>query len=427
MKQSDQQKRLMILGSLDEFTGLVEMAQSQNIYTVVLDGYPAGPAKAIADRSYDIDVRQTDAIAKICADEKIDGIITSFSDLLFECMVLIADQAGLPCYLKPHQLPYYRNKSAMKQLFDKLNIPSAKYMRLSKDFQDQELDSLTFPIVTKPVDMYGSRGLYVLNQPEEVRRYFDTVCSSSDIQEILVEEYNSGYEFNMMTWVMDGRVHVLSIADREKTPVGTKAIPISTRNVYPSRLIDFVYDDALQILESFIAATGQINGPLSMQFFWSPDKGIQVCEIAGRFFGYEHELVEYSGGVSLEKLLLDYTCNHPSLADQLSVHSAFLPNCSAVLYFQGRDGIVDDQSAAAQLKNRKRVRKLQLFYEPGETISPHGPQPYAARCYIAGKNRKEIDAETKKIIDRMSIKDPSGQELLYQNKITDYSEITSET
>ena len=54
--------------------------------------------------------------------------------------------------------------------------------------------------------------------------------------EILVEEYNDGYEFNMMTWVRHGKVHVISIADREKTFVAKGEIPISTRNVYPSRL-----------------------------------------------------------------------------------------------------------------------------------------------------------------------------------------------
>ena len=42
----------------------------------------------------------------------------------------------------------------------------------------------------------------------------------TDCQEILVEEYNDGYEFNMMTWVMDGKVNVISIADREKTGNG---------------------------------------------------------------------------------------------------------------------------------------------------------------------------------------------------------------
>ena len=40
-----------------------------------------------------------------------------------------------------------------------------------------------------------------------------------------------------------------------------------------------------------------------MQFFWSPGETISVCEVAGRFFGYEHELVDYCCGLKLENLL----------------------------------------------------------------------------------------------------------------------------
>ena len=48
--------KLMILGSMDEFVDLVEMAKDKGITTLVCDGYEDGPAKAIADRSYTIDV-----------------------------------------------------------------------------------------------------------------------------------------------------------------------------------------------------------------------------------------------------------------------------------------------------------------------------------------------------------------------------------
>ena len=63
----------------------------------------------------------------------------------------------------------------------------------------------------------------------------------------MVEEYNDGYEFNMMTWVLDGQVHVISIADREKTSVAKGEIPISTRNVYPSRLMAKVERPATEL------------------------------------------------------------------------------------------------------------------------------------------------------------------------------------
>ena len=164
-------KKLMILGSLQEFVRLTAMAKDRGCTVIVSDGYPNGPAKKIADRAYDVDVREAPSLARYCRQEHVDAIITSFSDLLFENMVKAADLAGLKCYLKPEQLPYYRDKTVMKQLLDRLGIPTPRHVCLSRGFSDQQLEGLRFPVVTKPVDMYGSRGLYVLNSPQEVRRY----------------------------------------------------------------------------------------------------------------------------------------------------------------------------------------------------------------------------------------------------------------
>ena len=99
----------------------------------------------------------------------------------------------------------------------------------------------------------------------------------TDCQEILVEEYNDGYEFNMMTWVMDGKVNVISIADREKTEMEEGMLPLSTRNVYPSRFLAEVEKSATDILQNYIRYTGQTEGALSMQFFletWQGHSGM---------------------------------------------------------------------------------------------------------------------------------------------------------
>lgn len=414
--------RLLILGSLGEFTALVKMARTRGIYTVVCDGYPDGPAKKEADASYDIDVREIDTIAEICHKEQVNGIITSFSDLLLECMVKIADKANLPCYLLPGQLPYYRDKYVMKKLLCKLGIPTPQYACLEKDFSDESLASFHFPVVTKPLDKYGSRGLFVIHSIEELRETFDEVCESSHIKKILVEEYHTGYEFNMMTWVHKGDIHIISIADREKSPIPTKDIPISSRNVYPSRLIDHVLPEALQILKTYIHATGQKNGALSMQFFWTPGEPVQVCEIAARFFGYEHELVEISGGLSIEKLLLDSVYDQPSLEETLAHHDPHLPKVSATLYFHGKEKKIFDQTTARQLLSLPGVLEegTRLFYPDGDTVVWHGPKPYVARYYITASDRSAVDALTEKIFREITITDEHGDEILYRNKMTDY-------
>ena len=60
-----------------------------------------------------------------------------------------------------------------------------------------------------------------------------------------------------MSWVLDGQVHIISIADREKTETQYGEIPISTRNVYPSCFYEQVAPAARQLLQDFITHTGQ--------------------------------------------------------------------------------------------------------------------------------------------------------------------------
>ena len=153
--------RLLILGRLGEFVQLVQKAREKGYYTIVCDGYPDGPAREFADEAFQIPVTDTAQIACLCRENEIDGIITSFSDLLLECMVKIADRAGIPCYLKPEQLPWYRDKSATRALLTELGLPTPGFRKIpiayfkdrSKKTQLKELlEGLRYPVVSKPLD-----------------------------------------------------------------------------------------------------------------------------------------------------------------------------------------------------------------------------------------------------------------------------------
>ena len=419
--------RLLILGTLGEFVQLVKKSKERGYYTIVCDGYPDGPARQYADASYVIPVTDIDAVAELCQKEKVDGIITSFSDLLMECMVKIAEKAGLPCYLKPEQLCWYRDKSACRELLSKLGLPTPGFVKVPAAEQNEyKLAEITaglkYPLISKPLDKYGSRGIFIIKDQEQLAGSVRKTAEFTDLDEILIEEYNDGFEFNMMTWVSDGAVRVISIADREKTQFAEGELPESTRNVYPSCLIDKVEEPAVSLLQSYIEYTGQKEGPLSMQFFWKPGKGIQVCEIAARFFGYEHELTDMVYGFNMEELLLASLYDPDKLEKMLAEHDVHKPQCcGAVIYFQGRLLTIGDQSAAVRLGEKEQVEKPWIFYQEGEKVIEHGPNPYLALYYVKTENRKEMDLLTEEFYEEMHILDPNGQEVAYHNQIPDYA------
>ena len=417
---------LLILGTMGEFIQLVQKAKARGIYTIVCDGYADGPARVYADESYVIPVTDIEQIASLCNEKHVDNIITSFSDLLLECMVKIAALAKIPCYLKPEQLPWYRDKSATKELLEQLGLPTPKFCKIPIDSiinnsSEEYFDKLSYPLVTKPMDKYGSRGIYIINNANEFYKLALQTAQYTDLDYIIAEEYNTSYEFNMMTWVLDGKVHVISIADREKTYISPNEIPISTRNVYPSRLYQQVEQPAKDVLQKFIEKTGQTDGALSMQFFWHPENGIQVCEIAARFFGYEHELTDYVWELNLEDLLLDSLYDQHSLKATLHNHKPGKPRiCGAVLYYHGRNMKIHDLSVPQELSLHPAVKKPWIFYKNGEEIVKHGPNPYVVLYYIVAENYNELDQITDEFYSKMTIKSDNGDEVLYKNCIPVY-------
>ncbi len=74
--------------------------------------------------------------------------------------------------------------------------------------------------------------------------------------------------------------------------MGEGIVPQVTRIVYPSRQPRAVFDRALEIVQAVVDRLGVTAGPVCMQFFCGEGSRVSVCEITGRVFGYEHELIE---------------------------------------------------------------------------------------------------------------------------------------
>lgn len=407
------QHRLLILGSLDEFVELVRQSRQRGYYTVVCDGYPDGPAKKVADRAYDIDVRDVDAVVEMCRREQVDGIIGSFSDLLFEKITEIAAKVPLRWYAVPENLKYYREKNETKALLRELGVRVPKNRILPRDFSDRDLEGFEFPLVIKPINGYGSKGIFVVRSVDEIREKYGQVTCRSTLEQIQVEEYSHGREYNMMTWLLDGKVHVISIADREKNPQEGDRIPLLNRVVYPARAIRQVIGEATQVLQKFADRIGQREGALSMQFFYN-EHGVEVCEIAGRLFGYEHELVTHCCGLNIETLLLDYVYDTGALRETLLRHSPFFETCSAGLYFVGRQGkTIRKMDKVQTLARDPHVVHTLQFYQPGDTIDNYGAKSYFVRYYLTARSREELDEVTEHFFQSMQVEAEDGSQVLY--------------
>lgn len=414
------QHRLMVLGSMDEFVELVRMANARGYETVVADGYADGPAKAHATRAFDVDVRNTAALAELAREVQADGAVASFSDVLFECLCKLTHEAGLYSYCPLEGMEHLRDKRLMGAMFEELGVPVPATRLVRRDHVEEDCAGLAWPCVMKPVNGYGSYGIFVVGSPAEVAERFDATAGvSSDDDAVLVEEYDTGAEINMISWVAGGRVHAISLADREKCPLVEGGVPDVVRIVYPSRYALDAAPAAVEILQKVADYVGMEDGPLSMQFFWHPEDGtLRVCEVAGRVLGYEHELTQIGAGFCIEDALLDLTYDRPAMRAAVEAHSLEkFAGVSFVLNFHalpGCSGTVGDLSVARELMQVPGVLcpPSMLHYREGEAVGHgKGAKPYLARLFCHVDTRAEADELTARLFRAFSARGADGEEL----------------
>ena len=415
--------RLVIIGSKSENVLLAKEAKRRGYYTIVCDGFEDGPAKEYADKAYTIDVRDTDTIVDMCKREEADGIIGSFSDLVFEEITLIAHKAGLKWYCSPERLPYYRYKDKQKQLLSSLGIHVPKSRLLQEEFCEEDLKGFAFPLVLKPVNGWGSKGIFVVNSFEELRSRYSDVRKYSYSSGILVEEYTKGHEYNTMAWIIDGVVVPLTVADREKTQVETGKIPFLSRIVYPARDYEKVYEECREVLQKFADANEQKNGIISMQFFYN-ENGVVVCEIAGRFLAFEYDMMKIFTGIELVDLLLDYVYEEEKIPEILMNFHPYetFKQYSTGLYFLAKDGEkIKDMSVAEELKKDPHVDAAYLFYQEGDVVD-NIQRNYLVQYVLTADTREELDRVTEEFYDKMYVEGENGEDVAYHFEIETYDD-----
>ena len=408
------QHRLVVIGSLYENIQLVLDAKRRGYYTIVCDGYKNGHSKMIADKYYDIDIRKTDEIAKICIDEKADGILGSFSDLVFEKVTEIADKAGLSWYVSAKKLKYYRDKKQAKDLLRSLGVSVPENRLISRDFSNKDIEGLTFPLVVKPSNGWGSKGIFVVNDPDELRQFAVKTADISHSETVLVEEYSKGGEYNITSFLAEGKVYVISCGDREKTRSEDKTIPRLSRIFYDTKKHDDIIEAARVTLQKFADATGQRSGVLSMQCFYYNDT-LTVCEIAGRILAYEHDIIGAHSGLNIPQLLLDCVYDVDSLKRKLIESRSFKPQkIYTRMYFFAQDGVyIDNMDNVYRLCTHDKLTDNLIFYNEGETVDNSSFRSYFATFSFAADSIAEMEEITRYFADNMKVFSVNGENIIY--------------
>ena len=266
----------------------IQAAKACGYRTVLCDYLPDNPGQYHADVFYQESTTDRETILEIARKEAIGGIIAYSSDPAAPTAAYVAEQLGLPT----NPLAAVETMS-VKTLFRKhmldagLPCPQAVGIVSGEDPTSimQAVSDLRFPVVVKPTDSSGSKGVTIVNRPEDVPAAIMHAAGYGRNGMLIVEEYIEQTFPHVVggdIFVLDGKVRfwgLMSCLRDDACPL----VPVGEKT--PAGLSEVQNEKSKAILQELVTSLGIRFGELNVEIIIGEDDVPYVIELGSRAGG----------------------------------------------------------------------------------------------------------------------------------------------
>lgn len=392
----------MIIGAAEEHCLAIRAAQKLGLKVFVTDGNPTSPGFAEANAfavasTYDYKATLQRAKEYIAQGGRIDGVMTLAADVPYT-VAYVADKLGLPNIGISAALNA-SDKIRMKECFKSAKVPIPLYKKVkNRDHLFNAVEEFGLPIVVKPVDSRGARGVQLIKDVDKLLRAYEVAHSYSPSGRVMVEQYLDGPQISAEGFMVDGKAYIPAIFDRNYEYLDRfKPFIIENGGEMPSAYSKDYKHEIHAIMEQAALAlginTGVIKGDLVIH-----NGQIKVIEIAARLSGgfFGTVATPASCGVDLVRLNITLCLESTIDVDELehkfekaaAIRFAF-PEPGHVRSIKGLDKVLDDPFCCY----------ANVFVREGDILQPISNHPGRPAVVVAkGSDLDEAICNAKRLI-----------------------------
>ncbi|MEI0557332.1 alpha-hydroxy-acid oxidizing protein [Brachyspira intermedia] len=394
-------KRIIIIGAGLLQVPAIQIAQEMGLYTIVFDYNKDAPGMKIADYPMIVSTRDVDGSVRAARDlsqkMEIHGVITVGTDAS-TTVAAVANALGLPGN-RFEDAYAASNKIRMRERFKKNNVPQPNFFPVWN--YEEAMDAykhLNTPVVVKPADNMGARGVMKVSSESDVLAAFNRAKSASPSGEVIMEEFMDGPELSIDMLIYNDEIYVTGVADRI---IEFPPFFIETGHILPSALEKEKLDDAINVMKAGIKALnlkiGAAKGDIKVT-----KNGAMVGEIAARLSGGFMSAYTYpfATGVNLIKNAIEIALGNPPSDlkpkwDKVSVEKAFLPGT----------GIIESIDGVENAKKIEGIKEIFIKTKPGDIlVTPTNNLEKAGNIIAVGNTRDEAIAMANKAMSCVHFK-----------------------
>jgi predicted ATP-grasp superfamily ATP-dependent carboligase len=348
------------IGAGKEQVPSINCAQAEGWSVIALDGNPDAPGMAISDLSLVVDLTDEDECARVLEANAVKFVVPAPVGKILRTVGAVNDSLGLPGISRQAAL-----LSTDKRKFDRaVRVGGARRPRQIVLDPGTDLvaaaDIIGFPLIIKPSEGAGSRGIHVCEGPEDLTKC-EGLYDSEGV--ILCEQFVVGAEVGVDAAVIDGEVKLVLV--REKTMT---SLPFRQEVAYSAPAAR-IPEEVVEQIQLCVDALGLDRCLLHADVILGPD-GPFVVEMAGRPAGLllSSQLVPLCTGVDYLGLGLLLLNNIGSAAEMLADSNP--QRCGHMAFIQTRAGNVTRVPDPASLMLQPGIGFAEVWAQPGDVLGP---------------------------------------------------------
>ncbi len=360
-------KKILMLGGSAQQVPAIEAAKKMDYYTVLIDYLPDNPGQHIADKWYQESTTDVDAIYRIANDEGVSGILPYASDPAALPAAIVCERLGLPTNpVKSIEILGVKHKFRDFLAENGFACPGKFIFSPLTPINEvlEQTKNLTFPIVIKPTDSSGSKGVSFLNDTVNIESAIKHADSYSRNKILIAEEFiQRGFPdvIGGDIFVENGKIVLYGDMACLRDDDGKSLIPIGKKkpNDLNARQINNLHTELQRLITTLYIKGGELN----IEALIDKDDKVHFLEVGPRAGGNMIPIqLSDAFGVNLIEANVAAAMGEKATLKPIEPKDCFM---TYVLHSH-HDGILESIEYAPEIENY--IYRRVHYKKPGDTV-----------------------------------------------------------
>ncbi len=384
-------KKLLLLGGLRYLIPVIKTAKKMGYYVITCDYLPDNVAHQYADEYHNVSIIEKEAVLELAKKLKIDGIMSFAVDPGVITAAYVSEKLNLPSAGPYKSIKVLQNKGLFRDFLEKhdFNVPKARtYTSLVQALQ--EFSSFKLPVIVKPVDSAGSKGVTKVFNASYLQKAIEHALLFSPSQTFIIEDFLESKNFSSDSdcFSIDGKLQFVSFSNQRFDQNSPNPYTPSAYS-WPSSISEKNQSELIAELQRLIELLGMKTSIYNIEVRETTDNRAYIMEVSPRGGGNRlSEMLYYATGTNLISAAIQAALGEEITEIQPAVYKG---EWAEIILYSNKTGIFNSLNINPAIQ--KYVYETDLWVKKGDRVKAFtGANEAIGSLVLKFKTQEKLEA-----------------------------------